>query len=311
MDYPHQPVLVHEVSRVLITLAEGVYVDGTAGSGGHSAELAGRLKGPGRLICLDRDPEAVAASRRRLAAHGERVDVRHGNYAHLDSILGELGVRQVQGILLDLGMSSGQLEESGRGFSFMRDEPLDMRMDPDNGTTAKDLVNRLSQAELERLLRIYGEEKRARGIARAVVTARKKGPIETSCQLAAIVQAAAPHRSKARHPATRSFQALRIATNRELEHLAGFLAKAPALIGQGGRLVVIAYHSLEDRMVKRAMQDWESGCSCAPGLPVCGCGKVPRFRRPFKRSVCPGPEEIQRNPRARSARMRVAERLGP
>jgi 16S rRNA (cytosine1402-N4)-methyltransferase len=308
--YPHQPVMVHEAIRSLVTIHDGIYVDGTVGSGGHSEAILRELGGKGRLICLDRDSEAIKISGERLSPLGKNVALVKGNYADLDKILRTLGLEKVQGIILDLGMSSFQLENSGRGFSFSRDEPLDMRMDLDEDVTAQDLIHQLSVEALEHILRTYGEERRAKGIAKTIKRERSRRPIDSSLQLANLIQSAVPrsHHPGTRHPATRTFQALRIAVNKELEHLKAFLEEAPELILKGGRLVVLSYHSLEDRMVKRAMTDWERGCRCPPGLPVCGCGKAPLFKRLHKKGVRPDQREIHGNPRARSAIMRAAER---
>jgi 16S rRNA (cytosine1402-N4)-methyltransferase len=310
-EYPHQPVLVHEVIRFLVTTHEGIYVDGTVGTGGHSAAILREVGGKGQLICIDRDSEAIEVSRERLVPLGRNVTLVKGNYADLDEVLRALGLEKVHGILLDLGMSTSQLEYSGRGFSFNRDEPLDMRMDPDGDVTAQELINHLSAQELEHILRIYGEEGRAKGIAKTIERERSKRPIDSSLQLASLIQSVVPrsHHPRAKHPATRTFQALRIAVNRELEHLKAFLDKAPALILSRGHLVVLSYHSLEDRMVKKAMTDWGKGCRCPPDLPVCGCGKAPLFKRLHKRGIKPDQREIQGNPRARSAMMRAAERV--
>lgn len=311
MEYAHRPVLVDEAVRTLLNAPDGLYVDGTAGCGGHSEAIARNLAPMGRLICLDRDPAAIELARRRLACFGQRVEVIRGNFANLDEILGALGRKEVNGVLLDLGISSHQIEHSGRGFSFARDEPLDMRMDLEDALTAGELVNRLSPRDLEDVLRRFGEERKARSIARAVERARKKGMIESAAQLAEIVQMVLPRRlgHRARHPATRTFQALRIAVNKELENLDSFLSKAPQLIQTGGRVVVLSYHSLEDRTVKQAMVQWEKGCQCPPGLPRCACGIRPLFRRLSKKGVKPSQKEIQENPRARSATLRAAERI--
>jgi 16S rRNA (cytosine1402-N4)-methyltransferase len=311
LEYPHQPVLVHEAIRSLVTTHEGIYVDGTVGSGGHSEAILRELGSNGRLICLDRDSEAIKVSGERLSPLGKNVTLVKGNYADLDEILLDLGLEKVHGILLDLGMSTSQLDNSGRGFSFSRDEPLDMRMDLEGDVTAQELINQLSADEIEHILRTYGEERRAKGIAKTIERERSKRPIDSSLQLANLIQSVVPrsHHPGAKHPATRTFQALRIAVNRELEHLKTFLEKAPGLILKRGRLVVLSYHSLEDRMVKRAMAEWEKGCQCPPGLPACGCGKVPLFKRLHKKGVRPDQREIQGNPRARSAVMRAAERV--
>ena len=310
-EYPHRPVLVHDVVRCLGPVSDGIYVDGTVGTAGHSVAIGKGLSGKGRLICLDRDPEAVRLSRQRLAFLGESVRVIRASYADLDKVLEDLGLKKVDGVLLDLGMSSYQLEESGRGFSFSRNEPLDMRMDPDDEVTAGYLINNLTPGDLEKILRDYGEENRAKSIVRAIVRERTKKPIEDSFQLAALIKSVFPpsHRFKARHPATRTFQALRIAVNAELQNIETFLNKIPSLITKGGRLVVLSYHSLEDRLVKQTMVDWEMRCTCPPDFPICVCGKVPLFRRLFKRGLKPGEKEIEENPRARSAILRAAERI--
>ncbi len=307
----HTPVLVQEVLEHLCHRAEGIYVDGTAGAAGHSREIFKRLSGKGRLICLDRDPEAVRIARQRLASAGSAATVVKANYADTDRVIETLGIASVDGILLDLGMSSYQIEGSGRGFSFSRTEPLDMRMDPEETTTAYHLVNHLAPHELEKILREYGEEKRAGRITRAIVRERAKKPIETSYQLAGIIKSSTreTYRSAAIHPATRTFQALRIAVNKELHNIDTFLSKIPTLISKGGRLVVISYHSLEDRRIKQAMMNWEKGCVCPPDFPKCVCGKPALFRRLSKKGVKPGPEEIEANPRARSAVLRAAERI--
>ena len=311
MEYPHRPVLVRKVPIELITVSDGVYVDGTVGNGGHSTAIWEKITEKGHLICLDRDSEAIKVSMARLSPHGERVYLVKANYSELDEVLQGLGFEKVNGILLDLGMSSYQLERSNRGFSFDRDEPLDMRMDLDDEVTAHQLINKLPRKQLEKILRDYGEEKRSRIIARSIEKERGKSPIESSLQLANLIKSVIPrsHRPGAKHPATRSFQALRIAVNKELENLKTFLDKVPALITKGGRLVVLSYHSLEDRLVKQAMMNWEKGCSCPPDLPRCGCGKIPLFKRMQKKGVKPDQREIERNPRARSATLRSAERI--
>jgi 16S rRNA (cytosine1402-N4)-methyltransferase len=303
-------VLLDESVGMLVTDPAGIYVDGTAGAGGHSEAIAASLKGGGCLICLDRDPDAVAAASERLKAFGSAVEVVRANFADLDKILEGRSVGKVSGILLDLGMSSLQIEGSGRGFSFLREEALDMRMDPESEITAYGLVNELPQEDLERILREYGEERKAKAIARAIVKEREAGAIRDSLRLAQIVSRVIPTTSgRGIHPATRTFQALRIAVNRELELLKEFLDKAPDLIATGGRLVVIAYHSLEDRMIKGRMAQWERPCTCPTDLPSCVCGKRPLFRRVNKRAIRPTAAEIESNRRSRSAVLRVAERV--
>lgn len=286
-------------------------MDGTVGSGGHSEAIVQRLRAGGRLICLDRDTEAVRLSRGRLAGFGEMVTVHKGNFAEMGSILKDLGRGEVAGILLDLGLSTLQLEHSGRGFSFSREEPLDMRMDQEERLTAGELINELPPREIESILRRYGEERRARRIAALVEKERGSGGIRTSLQLARLVESAVPrsNRPGAKNPATRTFQALRIAVNRELENLHAFLESAPDLTRRGGRVVVLSYHSLEDRMVKQAMTRWEKGCTCPRDLPRCACGRNPLFRRLHSKGIRPAPAEIARNPRSRSATLRAAERV--
>jgi 16S rRNA (cytosine1402-N4)-methyltransferase len=311
LKYPHQPVLTGEVVRLLITEPEGVYVDGTVGSGGHSEAIGERIEANGRLICLDRDSEAIRISRGRLTALGNRVRWVKGNFAELNKIIHDLGLEKVRGIFLDLGMSSYQLEQSNRGFSFNRDEPLDMRMDENQETTAYQLINQLGQKDLERILKDYGEEKRAKAVTKLITRERKRRSIDTSLQLADLIRSVVPPSRPpgAKHPATRTFQALRIAVNRELENLEAFLGHVPSLIQEGGRLVILSYHSLEDRRVKQAMVGWEKRCHCPPDLPVCGCDKRPLFRRLMKKGIRPSQEEIKDNPRARSALLRAAERI--
>lgn len=311
MEYFHQPVLLQEVAELLITNPDGVYVDGTVGNGGHSKMMGKRITSKGRLICLDRDSEAVRISRDRLSPLGKTLNVFKANYVGLAEILKGLGIEKVDGILLDLGLSSYQLEHSGRGFSFSRDEPLDMRMDLDDDLTAREVINTFPPKDLVRILREYGEEKEAKKIVKSIERERKKNSIESSLHLANLIESAIPasHHPKARHPGTRTFQALRIAVNRELEHLRKFLDMAPDLMNKGGRFVILSYHSLEDRMVKQTMVDWETPCTCPPGLPKCVCGKAPLFRRLNKKGIRPTPWEIQMNPRARSATLRAAERV--
>ena len=311
MKYLHQPVLVHDVVKYLVYNPDGTYVDGTVGPGGHSQAVGKHLSGKGRLVCLDLDPDAVRTSKKRMAFLGDNVRIMKANFADMDSVLAELGYKAIDGVLLDLGMSSYQLEKSGRGFSFSRNEPLDMRMDPEKELTALQLVNNLEPRDLERLFKNYGEETRARTIAKAIVSARLKSPIETSSHLATLVKSVFSHShgSWTRHPATRTFQALRIAVNRELQNLERFLDKIPLLMAKGGRLVVLSYHSLEDRLVKQTMVNWERPCTCPPEFPRCVCGKVPLFRRLIKKGLKPSETEIKNNPRARSAILRVAERV--
>ncbi len=311
MEYPHQPVLINEAIKYLCHIPGGIYADGTVGSAGHSLVIGNFLKEKGHLICLDRDPDAIRLSQDRLAFLGDSVSVLKANYADLDKIIKDLGIEALNGALLDLGMSSFHLDKSGRGFSFNKDEPLDMRMDPDEENTAYDLVNNLAPQDLEKILRNYGEERKAKRIARAIVQSREKKPIETSFHLVSVISSALPasHRFRAKHPATRTFQALRIAVNKELQNIETFLGKIPTLLAKGGRLVIISYHSLEDRLVKQAMVNWEKDCTCPPDFPLCVCEKTSLFRRLVKKGIKPSPGEIKTNPRARSAILRAAERI--
>jgi len=302
----HVPVLAREVVDLLVTDPNGRYVDGTLGGGGHSRRILERLGPRGALLGVDQDPHALAAA--ADLAGDPRVRLRQGNFGDLAELLTDEGWGQATGILLDLGVSSRQLDEGARGFSFLRDGPLDMRMDPGLPVTAADLVNTLPEAELTRLFRKYGEEPRARRAARAVVTARRRKPFSTTGELAEAVERALGRRGP-KHPATRVFQALRIAVNRELEALDRFLAALPQVLAPGGRVVVISYHSLEDRRVKQALRNAEPRCRCPAEALRCTCGRPGWLRVLTRRVVRPGDDEKARNPRARSARLRAAERL--
>jgi 16S rRNA (cytosine1402-N4)-methyltransferase len=261
------------------------------------------------LICLDTDAFAVRLSRERLSFLGEKVTVIRSSYSDLGFILKDQGLTGVNGILLDLGLSSYQLDQSGRGFSFNRDEPLDMRMDTEKSMTAGQLLMDLSPKALKKILREYGEEKKAGLIVKTIERERKKDRIDSSLKLARLIQGVVHPSRRSKHPATRTFQALRMAVNNELENLRDFLDKVPDLLKEGGRLVILSYHSLEDRMVKQAMAKWEKACICPPDLPACVCGRRPLFRRINRKGIKPGDQEIMRNPRARSAMCRAAERI--
>lgn len=312
MEYPHKPVMVDEVVSQLITSPDGIYVDATAGTGGHSEAILKQLDVKGRLVCVDRDQDTLEITRGRLSGYGEeRVVFKKANFSEMDELLRELGIEGADGILFDLGMSSYQLDHSGRGFSFMRDEPLDMRMDKTRGMDAGELVNNLPAGELEKILKAYGEEKRARAISKLIVKERDKSPIESTGRLANLIRSNFPSSQKSRKkdPATRTFQALRIKVNNEMQNLENILEKVPGLINSGGRALFLTYHSLEDRLVKTAMVDWEKSCECPPDFPVCACTRKSLFRRLNKRGLQPGQAEIAENPRARSARLRSAERV--
>ncbi|HUI68381.1 MAG TPA: 16S rRNA (cytosine(1402)-N(4))-methyltransferase RsmH [Nitrospirota bacterium] len=307
----HIPVLLREAVDLLAPKAGGVYVDGTLGAGGHAAEILKRSSPNGILIGMDRDAEAVERCRMSLAAYGEvRVFLRQMNYRDLPAVLSELGYEAVDGVLLDLGVSWFHLKTPERGFSFMLDGPLDMRMDARSSQTAADLVNTLSREDLVRILRGYGEERRASAIARAIEKARARGPITSTVQLAKIVSSVyPPYPPRRSHPATLTFQALRIAVNDEIGSLREGLDHIAPCLKPGGRLAVITFHSLEDRIVKQTFARAAKGCICPPRLPVCSCGRKPILKVLTQRPVTPGPEEVEKNPAARSAKLRVAEKL--
>jgi 16S rRNA (cytosine1402-N4)-methyltransferase len=308
----HEPVLIREVLESLDLKPSGIYVDGTVGGGGHAQAILAATEPDGIVIGIDRDDDALSESARVLEAFGTRTFLVKGNYADMKGILSRLGMERVDGIVLDLGVSSHQLETAGRGFSFTKPAPLDMRMDRDAPWNARELVNTADPRELKRILRDYGEELQAGRIARAIVERRKAGPIETTDELASIVASAMPARmSHGRiHPATRTFQALRIAVNDELESLHRGIASGIDSLKEGGRFSVISFHSLEDRMVKDLFRDASRGCTCPRDLPVCACGGKPRLRVITRKPVRPGEEEVEHNPRARSAKLRTAERIG-
>jgi 16S rRNA (cytosine1402-N4)-methyltransferase len=303
---PHQPVLYQEIIHALQAERSGFFVDGTVGAGGHAWGILKASAPDGLLLGLDVDPQALDIARTRLASFGDRVILVRASYTTLTSQLNELEWKQVNGILLDLGLSSMQLDTAERGFSFQADAELDMRFDPDNPVRAADLVNNLREVELAEILYKYGEERRSRQVARAIVRAR---PIHTTRQLAEIVAGATRGGRPGIHPATRTFQALRIAVNRELETLEEVLPQAVASLDAGGRLAVIAFHSLEDRIVKQFFRQESRDCICPPEQPVCTCGHTATLKEITRRPIRPTEEEVERNPRARSARLRVAERI--
>jgi 16S rRNA (cytosine1402-N4)-methyltransferase len=303
---PHEPVLYNEVLAALAPQPGRRYVDGTLGAGGHARGLLAASSPDGELLGLDVDPAAIELAGRRLAEFGNRVHIRRGSYAQLAQHLAGLGWGAVDGILLDLGASSMQFNRAERGFSFQKEGPLDMRFDPQGGRSAAELVNTLPEAELADLLYEYGEERQARKVARAIVAAR---PLGTTSELAAVIAKALGGHRGGIHPATRSFQALRIAVNGELDNLAAALPQAVAALKPGGRLAVICFHSLEDRQVKHYFRRESRDCICPPGQPVCTCGHKASIKELTRRPLQPGDEEAQANPRARSAKLRVAERL--
>ena len=309
MEYTHKPVLLQECIDALRIRPDGVYVDGTLGRAGHSREIASRLT-TGRLICIDRDRTAIDAAQTRLAPWMDRVTLVHGNFADLREQLQQAGAEAVDGMLFDLGVSSPQLDDAARGFSYMQDAPLDMRMDASAPLSAYNVVNEWDYEELRRILFEYGEERYAPAIAKAIVRAREVRPIETTLELVDLIKSAMPPAAlrEKQHPAKRSFQAIRIAVNGELDALPPMLKSAVDGLNPGGRLAVITFHSLEDRIVKRAMQDMARGCTCPPEFPVCVCGKKPRIKVLTRKPIVSGEAELAENPRARSAKLRVAEK---
>lgn len=309
-DYGHKPVLLHECLDALAIRPDGVYVDGTLGRAGHSLEIVRRLTAGGRLIGIDRDQTAIDAARERLASYLDRVTLVHSNFDRIGDILADLHIPGVDGMLFDLGVSSPQLDDAARGFSYMHDAPLDMRMDRTASLTARDVVNDWPYEELRRILYNFGEERCAPAIARRIVQAREQTPIETTLQLVDIIKSAMPPAAlrEKQHPAKRSFQAIRIAVNDELGELPPMLRAAEKNLKPGGRLAVITFHSLEDRIVKRELQALATGCTCPPEFPVCVCGKKPKMKLITRKPIVSGEEELNENPRARSAKLRVAEK---
>jgi 16S rRNA (cytosine1402-N4)-methyltransferase len=310
-SFRHLSVLPEEVIQFLEPHPGGIYLDGTLGGGGHAGLILERCTPGGMLVGIDQDREALQAAGQRLARFGTSAQLVHGNFGGLEQHLDRLGVPELDGFILDLGVSSHQLDSAGRGFSFLQDAPLDMRMDTSRGDTAADLLNNLPEQELERIIREYGEERWAKRIAAFVVKARREAPIETTLQLVDIVKGAVP---KAKweeriHPATRTFQAIRIAVNRELDNLETGLRAAIDRLKQDGRGVVISFHSLEDRIVKHIFREYAAGCICPRNLPVCACNSKPRVRVLTGRPVLATAQEIEANPRSRSAKLRAVEKL--
>jgi len=304
--------MLNEVVNYLNCRPGNVYVDGTLGGCGHARAICGKIFPGGTFIGIDQDIDAISNAETVLKDYSSIIHLFHGNYSRLPEFLARLNMASVDGILLDLGMSQHQIENSGRGFSFNKDEPLDMRMDIRSELTAEKLVNSLSQAELQKLFKEYGEERRAKQIARHIVKIRQDQKIKSSKQLAQIIMGSIPAQAAFKqkiHPATRVFMALRIAVNRELERLETFLEYAVDLLNPGGRLCVLAFHSLEDRKVKQHFKVLEKGCTCPPQFPQCACGKKPRLRILTKKVLRPTDEEIAANPMARSTRLRAAEKI--
>ncbi len=301
----HTPVLLKETIEALDVQDGGRYIDCTVGGGGHTAAILESSSPGGQLLGIDADPEAVKTARARLEAFGKSVLILNDNFVNLEAICIKHDFMPVHGILFDLGLSSLQLNGGGRGFSFQHDTPLDMRFNPEQRVSAADIVNTSSEAELAYIIRTYGEESCGYRIARRIVRER---PLKTTAELARVIEQVVPRKGKI-HPATKTFQALRIAVNHELENLEAALKQAVRLLGFEGRLVVISYHSLEDRIVKRFMQQESKGCICPPGTPSCICKHSPSIKLVSRKVIVPSPEEVKRNPRSRSARLRVAERI--
>lgn len=311
LDFAHIPVLFRETIDSLNIQPEGIYVDGTLGGAGHASEVASHLTGAGRLIGIDQDREAIAAATARLQPFAERVTIVHSNYEHMVEVLDRLEVPEVNGILLDLGVSSHQLDDAERGFSYRYDAPLDMRMDrDDNSLTARDIVNEYEEKEITAILRDFGEEKFASSIARHICQAREKKPIETTGELVDIIRASMPMKAQiaSGHPAKRTFQALRIACNRELEVLTNSIDGMIERLAPGGRLSIITFHSLEDRIVKNAFRRNENPCTCPPSFPVCVCGKKSMGTVVTRKPILPSDEEMEQNPRSKSAKLRCFEK---
>lgn len=309
-EYTHRPVLLDECIEALNIRPDGVYLDGTLGRAGHSSEIVKRLT-IGRLICVDRDQAALDAARERLAPWMDRVNLVHSNFDRVDKILDELSLPGADGMLFDLGVSSPQLDDGSRGFSYMADAPLDMRMDREEGLTAADIVNTWPQEELRRIIAQYGEERYAPQIAGAIVRRRGDKPVTTTLELVEVIKSAMPGKAlrEKQHPAKRTFQAIRIAVNDELASVDRMLRRAVPRLNRGGRLAVITFHSLEDRIVKTGLAEFARGCTCPPDFPVCVCGRTPDVKLVNKKPILPGEREIEENPRARSAKLRVAEKL--
>ena len=309
-EFHHVSVLLNECIEGLAIKPEGIYVDGTLGGAGHSSQIAARLT-TGRLIGIDRDEVALAAAGERLTPYSDRVTLVHSNFCEIASVLDELNIPGVDGILLDLGVSSPQLDDGSRGFSYMVDAPLDMRMDASDSLNAHTVVNTWPYEELKRILYEYGEERFAPQIASAICKRRETAPIATTLELVDIIRSAMPASAlrEKQHPAKRSFQAIRIAVNDELNSVARVMEDAIPKLNPGGRLAVITFHSLEDRIVKNAMAAAAKGCTCPPSFPVCVCGKKPKVKVITRKPIVSGEEELERNPRARSAKLRICEKL--
>ena len=311
MIFGHKSVLLDETIESLDIKPDGIYVDGTLGGGGHASEVCRRLGDKGRFIGIDQDADAIAAASERLKEFGDKVTIVRSNYENIDEVLKELGISQVDGIYLDLGVSSYQLDTAERGFTYREDDaPLDMRMDQRNEMTAKDIVNTYSESELFHIIKNYGEDRFAKNIAKHIIRARQEKEIETTGELIEIIKAAIPAKVRATggHPAKRTFQAIRIELNKELEVLENSIDKMTDLLAPGGRLSIITFHSLEDRIVKNRFRINENPCTCPPDFPVCMCGKKSKGRVVTRKPILPSEEELSENKRSKSAKLRVFEK---
>jgi len=311
INFSHKSVLLDECIEALDIKPDGVYVDGTAGGGGHSFEIAKRLGEKGRLIAIDQDADAIKAASERLACYGEKVTVVRDNFSNLADVCRRLGIEKIDGLLLDLGVSSYQLDTAERGFSYMADAPLDMRMDKRSELDARKVVNEYSESEIKRIIYEYGEDRFAGKIAAKIVSARAESPINTTGELVQIVRCAIPAamREGGSHPAKRTFQAIRIEVNKELNVIAPALQAAVELTGGGGRLAIITFHSLEDRIVKQEFVKYSKGCTCPKDFPVCVCGNKPKVKIITHKPILPSREELEENSRSHSAKLRVAEKI--
>ena len=311
MEFKHKSVLLYETVDELNIKPDGIYVDGTLGGGGHSYEIAGRLSEGGRLIGIDQDEDAIKAASKRLEPYMDRVTIVRNNYCNMDKVLDELGIDKVDGIMLDLGVSSYQLDAADRGFTYNVDTALDMRMDQRQEITAKDIVNEYSEFDLYRIIRDYGEDRFAKNIAKHIVAARQEKPIETTFELNDIIKAAIPMKVRATggHPSKRTYQAIRIELNKELEVLENSIDMMIDRLKPEGRLCIITFHSLEDRIVKTRFRNNENPCTCPPSFPACVCGKVPKGRVITRKPVVPTDDEITENSRSKSSKLRVFERV--
>lgn len=313
MEFNHVSVLLNECMEGLSIRPDGIYVDGTLGGAGHGYHVCRRLSGNGRFVGIDQDAAAVKVSEERLKEFGEKVTIVKSNYVHMKQILGDMGIDKVDGILLDLGVSSYQLDTPERGFSYKTDAPLDMRMDQERITTAKDIVNHYEEERLYEMIKWYGEERYARNIARRIVQKRQENEIRTTGELVGIIRDSMPAKAKngKGHPAKRTFQAIRIELNQELSVLEDSLEDMVSLLNDGGRLCIITFHSLEDRIVKNFFRKKERPCTCPPDFPVCVCGKKPEGRVVTRKPILPGEDEQRENKRSKSAKLRIFEKISP